>query len=102
MNDSEETLLQTEDVRVRVMPLPVGAETPWHTHSVITDHMVCLTGQIRVCLRQPVASYDLQPGERCLVVVGRPHQVCNSSDTPASYLLIQGVGVYDFNRLESP
>jgi mannose-6-phosphate isomerase-like protein (cupin superfamily) len=100
MKATEEILLQTSDVRVRIMPLAVGSATVWHTHSVISDHMVCLSGRIRVALRQPEEIHDLAPGEWCRVPVGRPHRVVSLGDAPSSYLLIQGVGAYDFNPIE--
>lgn len=97
----EETLLQTENVRVRVMKLPPGDATPWHFHNEVTDHMVCLSGLIVVRLRQADAQIELQPGERCTVAVDQVHQVANPSpDEPASYLLVQGVGRYDFNLVD--
>ena len=98
----EESLIQTDTVRVRVMELLPGDATPWHFHREVTDHMVCLTGVIVVHLKQPTARLDLQPGQRCTVEVSRAHQVANDSPTePASYLLIQGVGQYDFNTVDS-
>lgn len=98
---SEETLLQTESVKVRVMELPPGEGTAWHYHQEITDHMVGLSGQVQVNLRQSYESRILRPGERCRVEAGRVHQVVNpSSDQPASYLLIQGVGRYDFHKVD--
>jgi mannose-6-phosphate isomerase-like protein (cupin superfamily) len=98
----EEFLIQTDTVRVRVMALAPGDATPWHFHREVTDHMVCLTGFIVVHLKQPAARLELQPGQRCTVEVGRVHQVANESPTePASYLLIQGIGRYDFNTIDS-
>jgi quercetin dioxygenase-like cupin family protein len=97
----EETLIHTENVRVRVMELLSGEATPWHFHQEVTDHMVCLSGLIEVRLRQDEAVYVLGPGQRCMVDVRRAHQVANAStEKAASYLLIQGVGCYDFNPVE--
>ena len=97
----EETLIQTDSVRVRDMQLPPGEATAWHFHREVTDYMVCLTGLIVVRLYQPAAVFELQPGQRCTVEVGRVHQVANGSPSePASYLLVQGVGHYDFNPVD--
>lgn len=97
----EETLIHTESVRVRDMQLPPGEATPWHFHQEVTDHLVCLTGTIVVRLQAPAARHELQPGQRFTVEVGRVHQVANGSPSePASYLLIQGVGRYDFNPVD--
>jgi len=98
----EESLIQTDTIRVRVMELLPGEATSWHFHSEVTDHMVGLTGVIVVHLKQPTAMLELPPGQRCTVEVGRVHQVANDSLTePASYLLIQGIGRYDFNTIGS-
>ena len=97
MTINKETLIQTEDVRVRVMNLQPGEATPLHHHSEITDHMVGLTGKMQVKLKDPSEELGLGPGERCQVESGRVHQVRNiNTEKPASYLLIQGVGRYDF------
>ncbi len=98
----EEFLLQTDTVRVRAMELPPGEATPWHFHQEVTDHLVGLTGVIVVRFKEPSAMLELQLGARCAVEVGRVHQVANASPAePASYLLIQGVGRYDFNTVDS-
>jgi quercetin dioxygenase-like cupin family protein len=98
----EESLIQTDTVRVRAIELLPGEATPWHFHREVVDHLIGLTGLILVRLKQPVATLELQPGQRCTVEVGRVHQVANGSPSgAASYLLIQGVGRYDFNTLES-
>lgn len=99
----EETLIQTEQVRVRAMTLPPGEATPWHFHQEVTDHMVGLSGLILVRLEKPQATIELQPGQRCSVEVGRVHQVANGSPSdPASYLLVQGIGRYDFITVAAP
>jgi len=96
----EETLLQTPDVRVRIMTLEKGDVVPWHTHTQVTDHTVCLEGEIEVHLRDPEESLTLTPGQVHEVSPQRPHTLINQCDTPARYLLIQGVGAYDFIRIE--
>jgi quercetin dioxygenase-like cupin family protein len=96
----EEILVQTDNVRVRVMGLQPGESTPWHFHQQVTDHMVCLTGLILVFLQQPATKLELRPGQRCKVEAGQVHRVANGNPSaPASYLLIQGGGSYDFNEV---
>jgi quercetin dioxygenase-like cupin family protein len=96
----EEFLIQTDTVRVRVMDLQPGEATPWHFHREVTDHMVCLSGVIEVSLQSDAAVHVLSPGQRCTVGVLQVHQVANTSASgTASYLLIQGVGRYDFNPI---
>lgn len=97
MPTKHETLIETEEVRVRVMTLHPGEATPLHHHTEVTDHMVGLAGALLVEIKNPDETIKLKPGARCKVLPGRVHQVINSSSTEsASYLLIQGVGHYDF------
>lgn len=92
-----ETLLQTDDVRVRIMTLAPGQKTARHHHSEVTDKMVCLAGEIAVICHSPEATTRLVAGEYCTVEKGHSHRVANLSvETPARYLLVQGVGRYDF------
>lgn len=63
--------------------------------------MYCLSGSIGVQCRNPEESFQLKPGERCEVEVGRVHRVVNESHQRATYLLVQGVGNYDFNIVNS-
>lgn len=98
----DETILETADVRVRILTLEVGRETPWHSHTAVTDHMLCLAGAIAVECRAPDERLLLEPGGRCEVAVGRVHRVVNRSPVEAKYLLVQGVGRYDFVTAENP
>jgi quercetin dioxygenase-like cupin family protein len=97
-----ETLIETDDVRVRVLELSPGQTNPWHYHTEITDHMVGLSGDLLVRLRDPAEEIALAPGSRCQVATGRVHQVLNRSTLePAQYLLVQGVGRYDFIQVKN-
>jgi quercetin dioxygenase-like cupin family protein len=91
------SIIETDRVRVRIMGLAAGEELPYHYHSEVTDNFFCLKGEIVVTAREPEQAWQLGPGEHCEVTAPRPHSVRNPSpDTPASYLLVQGVGTYDF------
>ena len=95
----EETLIETAEVKVRVMRLGPGEEVPVHHHTQVTDHMFGLSGEVEVRLQGPADTFVLGPGVRCDIPPGRTHQVANrSAETPAEYLLVQGVGSYDFIR----
>lgn len=95
----EELLIETEMVKVRVMRLEPGEEVPFHYHTQVTDNMFGLSGEIEIRLQSPVDTVVLIPGSRCEILPGRVHQVANrSADDPSEYLLVQGVGKYDFIR----
>lgn len=100
MNDRNEVILETEDVRVRIMFLEAGQATAWHFHTEVTDRMLCLEGSLCVEYQQPAESITLARGERCEVAVKRLHRVVNLSPEAAKYLLVQGVGRYDFNTVD--
>ena len=59
--------------------------------------MFCLSGRMAVRMKDPDEEKLLLPGERCTVTQGRVHQVVNIEPTITTYLLVQGVGRYDFN-----
>ena len=93
-----EIILQTDSVRVRVMSLAPHEVAEWHYHSEVTDDIFCLTGAILVRAQKPDEESKLLPGRHCQIKAGRIHQLENLGDDEASYLLVQGVGKYDFNR----
>lgn len=97
MTKTEAVLIKTRDVSVRILVLAPGEIAPWHYHREITDHMFCLSGRLDIQFQSPGQTLSLQPGQRCEVSPGRVHRVVNSTDQEARYLLVQGVGVYDFN-----
>jgi quercetin dioxygenase-like cupin family protein len=92
-----EVIAQTDAIRIRIMTLGPREIADWHYHTQVTDHIFCLTGSILVRMRDPEEEVRLTPGERCLVEIQRIHQLENLKDFEVSYLLIQGIGEYDFN-----
>jgi quercetin dioxygenase-like cupin family protein len=55
-----------------------------------------LEGAIRIFMRDPKQDVTLHPGETFALAAGRPHLVTNAGDTSATFLILQGVGEYDF------
>lgn len=96
---SDRIILQTPDVRVRQMCLAVNDEVPWHYHSHVMDTIYCLQGVMKVELKDPVEATVLRCGDGCDILVGRPHRISVLGEGPVSYLLIQGVGPYDFQQM---
>jgi len=89
-------IMGTHDMRVRIMELEPGAATEWHHHTAVSDFFVCLTGAIRIEARDPEQVLLLTPGARAEVAPPRVHRVVNLQDETTEYLLVQGVGGYDF------
>jgi len=94
MNGCE--IIKTADVSVRIMELAKDAATEWHYHTEVKDFFVCLTGMVAVETRNPAGRTTLDPGQRAEVGTGIVHRVVNISSEKSEYLLVQGVGVYDF------
>lgn len=69
---------------------------PWHYHSYIQDTFYVLKGRLTLFLREPKETIQLAPGDTYSVRPGRPHLVTNSSDSSATFLVLQGIGEYDY------
>lgn len=94
------------DVQAKEFLLGPGEEVPWHHHSFVFDVFYCLEGTLVVesadvfsgALNAPV---ELQIGQSLKLEPGTAHRPHNpSAMQPCKFLLIQGVGDYDFNRWE--
>ena len=71
-------------------------QVPWHCHSRIQDTFYVLEGRLRLFLRDPKEEVRLGPGGTYSVRPRRPHLVINGGDTSATFLVLQGIGEYDF------
>jgi mannose-6-phosphate isomerase-like protein (cupin superfamily) len=82
----------------RISELQIGPEqqVPWHYHTNVQDTFYVLEGEIRVFLRDPKEDVRLTPGQTYAVRPGRPHLVTNGGQRSATFLVLQGIGVYDF------
>lgn len=89
-------IAQTADVRIAEFTLGPGEGQPWHYHSEVTDTFYCLEGAIAVEIRDPPSRQILRPGVKGSVPVQAIHRASNAGDGTSRYLLIQGVGRYDF------
>jgi quercetin dioxygenase-like cupin family protein len=69
---------------------------PWHFHTHISDTFYVLEGQMRLFLQNPKEDVWLQPGQSFVAAPGRPHLVTNAGKTSLTFLIMQGMGEYDF------
>ncbi len=88
------------DVLVREYVLGPGESIPWHHHTQVTDHYYSLEGMVLIETRAPDTRRELNPGESATVMPPTAHHVSNSSGKLCRFLLIQGVGQYDFVKQE--
>ena len=93
-------ILRTDKVQIRKMHLDSDAESEAHYHKEITDKVFPLTGEIMVRKFNPLEEVIIRPGDFVEIEPKRVHQVKNISGNPISYLLIQGEGDIDFNKVE--
>ncbi|HET7596279.1 MAG TPA: cupin domain-containing protein [Burkholderiales bacterium] len=71
-------------------------KVPWHYHSNVQDTFYVLEGSIRIFMREPKEEVKLGPGETYSVPPRRPHLVINGGERSATFLVLQGLGDYDF------
>jgi quercetin dioxygenase-like cupin family protein len=69
---------------------------PWHFHTHISDTFYVLEGQMRLFLQNPKEDVWLQPGQSFTAAPGRPHLVTNVGKTSLTFLVLQGMGEYDY------
>ena len=55
--------------------------------------------QREVQAREPEEAIRLTPGQPCRMEPKRPHRVANVGSGLCRFLLVQGIGAYDFNKL---
>ena len=91
-----ERLATAEGLRVSILTLAAGEEVPWHSHSIIDDDFFCMDGPMQVETRRPEGLQILQPGETFKVPLGQPHRVSGRAGGPCRFMIVQGVGRYDF------
>ena len=60
------------------------------------DTFYVLAGSLRIFLQDPKEEVRLRPGETYVVPPRRPHLVTNGGDDSATFLVLQGIGEYDF------
>ena len=77
-------------------------KVPWHYHNHVQDTFYVIEGRVTLYLRDPKETVVLGPGDTYCVRPGRPHLVTNGGDTSATFLVLQGIGEYDFVPLVPP
>ena len=94
--EHREVVAETDTLRVSILTLAAGQEVPWHYHSQVTDAFYCLEGALSVETRSPSAHHLLGVGESCAVPRMTAHRVTGQDGGRARFLIVQGVGAYDF------
>jgi mannose-6-phosphate isomerase-like protein (cupin superfamily) len=82
--------------RITELQLSPKQKVPWHSHTNVADTFYVLEGTLRIFLREPKEEVRLAPGESYRVPARRPHLVTNGAGTSVTFLVLQGIGEYDF------
>jgi quercetin dioxygenase-like cupin family protein len=82
--------------RISELQLSPTQTVPWHFHTNISDTFYVLEGQMRLFLQDPKQDVRLGVGDSFVAVAGRPHLVTNVGEGSLTFLILQGVGDYDY------
>lgn len=88
--------LERPGFRITELQLSPTQSVPWHLHNNVSDTFYVLEGHMRLFLQQPKQEVRLNPGESFCAAAGRPHLVTNGGDHSMTFLVLQGVGAYDY------
>ena len=94
-----ETVAETPVLRVVRLTLAPDDKVPWHWHTNVDDHFICVRGEIQVETRAPKAVHRLAPGAEAVVPAKTAHEVTNPTGDTSQFLIIQGMGAYDYNEV---
>lgn len=86
--------------RIAELTITPTQKIPWHRHSAVQDAFYVLEGHLLILLGDPKEEVRLLPGHTFSVRAGRPHLVANAGETNATFLVLQGIGEYDFIPLD--
>jgi quercetin dioxygenase-like cupin family protein len=82
--------------RITELELSAKQKVPWHYHNNVADTFYVLQGELRIFLQQPKQEVRLRPGETFTAAARRPHLVTNAGAASVIFLVLQGIGEYDF------
>lgn len=82
--------------KITELQISPSQKVPWHCHTNVQDTFYVLEGRLRIFLRDPKEDVTLGPSETYAVRPGRAHLVTNAGSTSATFLVLQGIGEYDY------
>jgi quercetin dioxygenase-like cupin family protein len=94
-------VIEGSDVFVKETELAPGDTMPFHHHSTVVDIFYCLKGELSIdqadiFTGEAVATVTLAAGDSITIKPGTAHRPHNRSSNDTRFLLIQGVGEYDY------
>ncbi len=94
--EDREIIAKVKNLRASVLTVGPGQSVPWHHHSEITDTVFCIEGPMQVETRSPDEKRILAPGDMTAINPGQHHRVSGVDGDRCKFLIIQGVGDYDY------
>ena len=99
--EDRQLIAETADLRVQILTLANDQQVPWHYHTEVTDTFTCLEGPMVVKTKTADADHELLPGDTCVVPPNTAHQVAGKNGGRCRFVIVQGVGKYDFTAVEN-
>ena len=90
------TVYERNGVQITHTQLDPGQEIPWHKHTEVADTFYAIQGHLTIEIAGIEQEVALSPGESAQVSCGLAHRVSNRGYEMVEFLLIQGIGKYDF------
>ena len=72
---------------------------PYNVRAIHIDYYYGLEGMLVIETRAPAARHEVGAGQSATVAPPTVHHVSNPGMRPCRFLLIQGVGKYDFVKI---
>ena len=94
--EGREVVAKVKNLRASILTMGPGQCVPWHHHSEVTDTVFCIEGPLQVETRFPDEERILTPGDMTAIAPGQPHRVSGVAGDRCKFLIIQGVGDYDY------
>lgn len=92
--------VERPEFRISEVRIGPTQEVPWHFHTTVRDSFLVLEGNIRITMQKPDEEVLLAQSDIFQVQPGRPHRVTNPGQKPAVFMLLQGVGKFDFKAIK--
>ena len=94
--EGREIIAKVNNLRASILTLGSGQSVPWHHHNKVTDTVFCIEGPMQVETQSPDEKRILAPGDITAIAPGQPHRVSGVGGDRCKFLIIQGVGDYDY------
>ena len=82
--------------------LAQSEQDTWHYHNNISDTFYVISGEMKLLIESPAEEVCLSAGQTHTIRPSRPHSVVNNGAAPMHFVLLQGVGDYDYVPVEQP